>query len=116
MSAMKNIALFCFALSCLAFSSCANTYRTQSSGQDNVSYITVLKEKHVYLDDNSVVVVVDDAEYPYGKVQKVNRKIKAQPVRVEPGKHRVRIFINGEPYSDETVFLGVQQSKIITIR
>lgn len=113
---MKNIALFCFALCCLAFSSCANTYRTQSSGQDDFSYITILKEKHVQVGDYSVVVVVDDVEIPYGRVEKVNRKIKSDPIRVEPGKHRVRVLIDGETFSDETIFLGVQESKTITIR
>lgn len=112
---MKKIILLSFtAIIVLAFSSCGpHMYKTQSSGKDNVSYIIVLKESGDY---DNVSVVVDDKAYPYGKVYKVKAKRKAHPVIIEPGKHNVKVIVDGTVMTDENVFLGLQETKMIVLR
>ena len=114
---MKRIGLLLvIAFFGLALSSCGpRMYRTQSHGQDNVSYVTVLTEGTKYGDD-AVVVLVDDVPYHYGKVEKVKKKVKSIPVVIEPGKHNIKVVVNGNTVRDENVFLAVQESKVFVIQ
>lgn len=112
----KVILLSCLSLFLLTLSSCGpHMYRTQSSGKDNVSYITVLTEGPKYPAD-AVVVIVDEISYPYEKVQKVKKKVKSMPLAIEPGKHNVKVVVYGEIIRDEDLFLSVQESKIFIIK
>ena len=112
----KIILLSVIAIFTLALSSCGpRMYRTQSSGKDNVAYVTVLTEGSQY-GANTVVVVVDNVTYPYGKVYKVKRKVKSVPIVIEPGKHNIKIVVNGQTVKDENVFLAVQESKVFIIQ
>ncbi|MDR0955460.1 MAG: hypothetical protein LBM20_08850 [Rikenellaceae bacterium] len=98
----------------LAFSSCGPyMHKSQSSGQDNVSYIIVLKETGEY---NNVSVVVDDKTYPYDKIYKVKAKRKAHPVTIEPGRHHLKVIVDGAVMTDENIFIGLQETKTIVLR
>lgn len=112
---MKKIIILSFvAIMALAFSSCGpHMYKTQSGGKDNVSYVIVLKETGNY---DNVFVVVDDKAHPYGKVYKVKAKRKAHPVIIEPGKHNIKVVVNGTVMIDENVFIGLQETKMIVLR
>lgn len=110
----KIILLSLLAVIAVAFSSCGpHMYKTQSSGKDNVSYVIVVKEAG---DFGNVYVVIDDKAYPYGKVYKVKAKRKAHPVIIEPGKHNVKVVVDGTVMTDEDVFLGLQETKMIVLR
>jgi hypothetical protein len=113
----KIIFLFLVALGlCAGLSSCANTYRTQSRGLDNVSFVTVLCEGAVHYYAGSVVVTVDGVEYPYDNVRKVKHKIKASRIAIEPGRHRIGVSVDGETVVEEDVFLGLQESKVFVLK
>jgi archaellum component FlaG (FlaF/FlaG flagellin family) len=112
---MKKIIILFFALAC--FASCGKqTYSTQSQGKDNVSFVKVLTEGAMKYADNSVIVVVDGVEYPYGKVEKVKKKVKARSIAIEPGKHKIKVVVDGETAKDENVFLGLQESKVFILK
>lgn len=112
---MKKIILFSFALVfAAAFSSCGRQmYNTQSAGKDNVSFVIVLLESGSF---NNVSVVIDDQTFPYDNVQKIKNKRKAQPIITEPGKHHIKVIADGRIMTDENVFLGLQETKIIVLR
>ena len=113
---MKKIILLAFvSIVVVMLNSCAPMYKTQSSGKDNVSYVIVLKES-VWVRYNNVAVVVDDTIYPYGYVYRVRAKNKAHPVMVEPGRHNVKVIVNGAILVDEEMFLGLQETKSIVLR
>lgn len=110
---MKKIVLLFAAVVAFAFSSCGpHMYKTQSSGKDNVSYIIVLTESDYY---ENVTVVIDGTSHPYGKVYKVKAKRKAHPIITEPGRHNVKVVVNGSVVTDENVFLGLQETKMIVL-
>ena len=102
----------------MMFNSCGpHMYKTHSTGSDNVSYIIVLTESSSRNYDNvPVFVVVDDISYPYDIVYKVKAKRKAHPVTVEPGRHNVKVIVNGMEMTNENIFLGLQETKIIVLR
>lgn len=112
---MKKI-FFLFALiAAVALSACGpRMYNTQSSGKDNVSYVIVVKDSRT--DYRNVAVVVDDVTYPYGIVYKLKAKRKALPIIIEPGRHNVKVVVDGTTITDENVFLGLQETKMIILR
>ena len=89
-------------------------YKTQSSGKDNASYIIVVKESRWAY--NNISVVVDNTMHPYGKVYKVRAKRKARPVTVEPGRHNIKVMVDGVVLTEEAVFLGLQETKMVVLR
>ena len=110
----KRIVLWCVAIAAV-FTSCGpHMYKTQSGGQDNVSYIIVLKEYGSY--ENVSVILDDKVFYPYGKVYKVKNKRKAHPIIVEPGRHNIKVAVDDVLLTDEDVFLGLQETKSIVLR
>lgn len=96
----------------VSLSSCG-AYKTYSAGQSNESFIMVLREKQPY---DNVTVIVDGKEYPVAKVYKVKSKRKSQPIVIEPGKHTVKVAVNGRIISEESVFIGLQETKKIVLR
>lgn len=99
-----------------ALASCGpHMYKTQSGGKDNVSYITVVQGDGDYR-KAAVVVNVDGREYPIEKVYKLKNKRKAHPIVVEPGKHNVKIIVDGREYSGENIIIGLQETKMIVLR
>ena len=76
-------------LACLMLPSCGpHMYKTMSSGTDDVAYVIVIKEN------------TDRTSYD----------------EVKPGKHNLRVVIDGIVHADETVFLGLQETKTVLIR
>jgi hypothetical protein len=88
-------------------------YKTMSAGHDDASYVMVLTEGESY---QNVSVVIDGTTHPYGKVYKVKAKRKAGTVIMQPGKHNVKVMIGDSVYSDEEVFMGAGETKIVILR
>ena len=114
---MKKIILLSFAVITAAiFSSCGpHMYKTQSAGKDNISHIIVVKELASSSYAN-VAVIVDNQTHTYSHVHRIKAKRKAHPVIVEPGKHNVKVTVNGVVVTDENIFLGLQETKMIVLR
>lgn len=112
---MKKILFLILITVCTAlFSSCGpHIYKTQSAGKDNSSYVIVLTDGPQY---NNVSVMVDGIAHPYGKVYKTKYKRKAQPIVTEPGKHNIKVLVNGSVISDEEVYIGLQETKMVILR
>ena len=108
---MKNIFVIVFIA--MLSTSCTHMYNTKSGSKDNVSYIVVLKEAGQY---NDVSIVVDDKTYQYGKVYKVKSKRKASPLITTPGKHSVKVIVDGKTVTEENVFMGLQETKTIVLK
>lgn len=96
----------------VSLSSCG-AYKTYSAGQSNESFIMVLTEKKPY---KYVTVVVDGKHYPVDRVYKVKTKRKATPIVIEPGKHDIKVVVDGKVIVEEKVFLGLQETKKIVLR
>ncbi|MGL5938263.1 MAG: hypothetical protein ACRCZY_02385 [Phocaeicola sp.] len=96
----------------LSLSSCG-AYKTYSGGLADESYIIVLREGKSY---DNVVVVVDGKSTTVQKIYKVEAKRKALPIVIEPGKHTVQVNVNGKTISNETVFIGLRETKQIILR
>lgn len=108
---MKNTLFFTLIIGLLC--SCGpHLYKTHSAGQDNSSYIVVLREAQSYDD---VIVVVDDKSYKVDKVQKVKAMRKAHPIVIEPGKHSIQVSANGKIIVNENIFIGLQETKKIIL-
>ena len=104
-------------LACLMLPSCGpHMYKTMSSGTDDVAYVIVIKENTDRTSYDDVQLVIDGSTCFYGKVYKQKAKRKAPVVRVKPGKHNLRVVIDGIVHADETVFLGLQETKTVLIR
>lgn len=88
-------------------------YSTTSGGKDNVSYVVVISDGERYED---VSVVVDGTEFPYGKLQKVKSKRKADKLQITPGQHHLQVKVNGNIVADEKVFIGLQETKRFVVR
>lgn len=112
---MKKLLIFGFSvLAAICVTSCGpHMYNTQSQGKENVSYVVVLKETGSY---NNVIVSVDDNDYVYGKVYKLKAKRKAHPVIIEPGRHHLKVIVDGRIMVEENIFLSIQQTKTVVLR
>ena len=110
----KLLMLALVALSGTMLFSCGpNMYKTQSAGKDDVAYIIVLTDGPKF---ENVSVIVDGTPYIYNKVQKVKNRRKAQQVRIEPGRHNVKVLVGAEVMTDEDIFISVQETKQIVLR
>ena len=93
-------------LACLMLPSCGpHMYKTMSSGTDDVAYVIVIKENTDRTSYDDVQLVIDGSTCFYGKVYKQKAKRKAPVVTVKPGKHNLRVVIDGIVHADETVFV-----------
>ena len=97
----------------LLFSCGPNMYNTQSSGKDNTAYVIVLTDGPKF---ENVSVVVDGHPYIYDKVHKIKNRRKAQKVRIEPGRHNVKVLVGAEVMTDEDIFIGLQETKQVVLR
>jgi archaellum component FlaG (FlaF/FlaG flagellin family) len=116
---MKKTALIFTAMIAMALSSCGpHMYKTQSSGKDNISYVIVVADNNMHYNKSAmnVDVIVDGEAYPYDNLYKIKAKRKAHPIIIEPGKHNIKVVVNGEVFTDENVFLSLQETKMIVLR
>ena len=112
----NRIVILCL-LACLGLSSCGPPmYKTISYGTDDIAYVIVVKENTDRTSYGDVQLVIDGRPCTYGKVYKQKAKRKAPVVTVKPGKHNLRVIIDGVVYSDENIFLGLQEPKTVLIR
>lgn len=108
---MKKLLLVAFVATVL--SSCGpHLYSTRSAGQDNVSYVIVLTGGGDY---QNVVVEVDGQMYPVEKVYKIKMARKAHPIIITPGKHSLKVWSADRKLLQENIFLGLQETKKITL-
>ncbi|MDR2927932.1 MAG: hypothetical protein LBV41_07020 [Cytophagaceae bacterium] len=94
-------------------SSCKNMYGTQSSGKDNVSYVIVVREGVKY---NNVSIIVDGTQHSYETVRKIKNKRKAEKVEIATGHHNIKVVVDGNTVTDENVFIGLQETKMIVLK
>lgn len=90
-----------------------HTYNTYSNGKGNDSFIIVLTAGQSF---DNVSVIIDGTSFPVDKVYPVKSTIKAHPIVTTPGKHQVKVVADGKTVSDESVFLGLQETKKIVLR
>lgn len=109
---MKKILIL--ALIVVGLSACSpHMYNTYSSGKDNSSFIIVLTGGQSY---ENVSVIVDDKTFPIEKVYKVKATSKAHPIITSPGKHQIQVVSNGKTLIEESIFLGLQETKKIVLQ
>lgn len=87
-------------------------YSTRSNGQDNAAYVIVVRNEKSY---SNVVVTIDDTSYTVDKVFKIKNTRKAKPILTTPGKHHLVVTADGVKISDETIFIGLQETRKIIL-
>lgn len=109
-----KITLYFIFISVLLTGCGKHMYSTMSSGQEDRSYIIVLKENSEYPGEISVQI---DEQQPVAinKVYKLKFQRKAHPVYTTPGKHTLKVLHNGKVLFSENVFLGLQETKKIVL-
>ena len=109
---MKKILILAIILTGL--SACSHhMYNTYSAGKDNVSFITVLTAGQSYED---VSVNVDGQNFPIEKVYPVKATSKAHPIITTPGKHHIKVVSKGKTLMEESVMIGLQETKKIVLQ
>ena len=94
------------------FISCGpHLYSTSSAGKDNISYVVVLSDVKL----QNVSIFIDEQPFKIDKVYAVKYARKAHPVLTTPGKHNLKLVAGGKIIRDESIFLGVQETKQIVI-
>lgn len=98
----------------LTLSSCGpKMYSTRQAGKDNVSYVIVLTAGQKY---ENVVVEVDGQAHSVAKIYKEKDARKAPQIVIAPGKHNVKVISNGQTLTNETIFIGLQETKKIILQ
>ncbi len=87
-------------------------YSSRSSGQDNVSFVIVLQSDVKYKD---VSVIIDGEISHLDKIYKVKAARKAHPIITTPGKHHIKVVSGKKVLIDDSVFLGLQETKKIIL-
>lgn len=90
-------------------------YSTRSGGLENSSFIVVLAENADY-DKAAVSVEVDGKVSAIEKVYKTKAARKAIPIVITPGKHKIKVIVNGSVVSEESIFLGLRETKKIVLK
>jgi hypothetical protein len=88
-------------------------YNTYSAGKDNTSFIIVVTGGQSY---ENVSVIVDGNTFAIDQVYKVKAIRKAHPVITTPGKHQIKVVSNGKTLLEESIFLGLQETKKIVLQ
>lgn len=88
-------------------------YSSMSSGKENISYIIVMQEGNRI---NEVSIQIDNQQPELIKrVYKTKMQRKVHPILTQPGKHTIKLFIDGKVIYNENVFLGLQETKKIIL-
>lgn len=109
---MKKILFFMMLMICATACS-PHMYSTRSSGQDNASFIVVLRSDTKY---ENVSVIIDGKSFPIDKIYKVKLARKTHPIITTPGKHHIKVISGETTLIDEKVFLGLQETKKIILK
>jgi uncharacterized lipoprotein len=109
---MKKILILAFVITGLSACS-SHMYNTYSSGKDNASFIIILTEGQSYED---VSVIVDGKTFSIEKVYPVKATLKAHPIITTPGKHQIKVVSKGKTLVEESVMIGLQETKKIILK
>jgi len=112
---MKKI--FVIALMTLFLSSCGVGTYSYSSGLEDKCGLSFVAEK-----ETPLTVTVDNQNYEINAVKlkkfKTNRNIKKttqNTIALEPGKHDVKVVMNGNEVFSKTIFVSGNETKIIEL-
>ncbi len=106
---MKKILLL---LPLIALLSSCVTYKTYSSGKDDVSYVMVLSENDKYKD---VSVKIDNKLTVLEEVFHKSKTLKSPVIKLTPGQHTVEITHKDKVLYSEKVYIGLQETKKILL-
>lgn len=98
----------------LFLSSCGR-YVATSGGKDDVGYVAVIKENPKAKFEN-VELVIDGKSFIINKVESNDKFYKVKPVSIAPGKHQVKVLVNGTVVAEENILVGLQETRKIFIR
>lgn len=101
-------------LAILFLSSCGR-YVATSGGKDDVGYVAVIKENPKAKFEN-VELVIDGKSFIIDKVVSNDKFYKAKPISIAPGKHQVKVLVNGAVVVEENVLVGLQETRKIFLR
>jgi len=109
--------LFVIAIMTLFLSSCGVGTYSYSSGLENKCGLSFVADN-----ETPLTVTVDDQNYAINAVKlkkyKTNRKIKQttqNTIALEPGKHDVKVVMNGNEVFSKTIFVSGNETKIIEL-
>lgn len=102
------------ALFSLTFEGCRAYVATSASGKADVSYILISRDYGCHV--KKATIQIDEQEpIELGKIKKEAKSYKAKPYPITPGKHHLKVMLEGKIWLDEQIYLGVQETKKITI-
>lgn len=98
----------------LTFGGCRAYISTSASGKADVSYILLLRDYDSHVKTATIQL---DGQTPVvlSNIQKEVKSHKAKPYPIAPGKHHLKVMVEGKTLVDEKIFLGVQETKKIII-
>ena len=112
---MKKILFVC--LLCFTLFSCGVGTYSVSSGRMNEAAVVFTAKQNC-----AIKVTIDDVPFNVNAVKnknwRVDRNIKKSArneIRVKPGRHQVRVEMNGQEIFCEPLFLSVNETKIIRL-
>jgi len=112
---MKRFLLI--AIMTLFMTSCGVGTYSYSSGLENKCGLSFVAEK-----DTPLTVTVDNQDYSINAVKlkkyRTDRKIKQttqNTITLEPGKHEVKVVMNGNEVFAKTIFVSGNETKIIEL-
>ncbi len=108
---------FVIAIVTMFLSSCGVGTYSYSSGLENKCGLSFVAEKEVPLN-----VTVDDQSYDINAVKlkkyRTDRKIKQttqNTIALEPGKHEIKVVMDGSEVFSKTIFVSGNETKIIEL-
>lgn len=111
---MKRIIILTITLMSV-LSACVTTYKTQYGGKEDKASILILSADDGR-DFSDVLVIIDGKEYNVDKVYPEKKYLKAVPIVIYAGKHKITIKKDAEVLLMQNIFIGVQETRKIIIR